>query len=245
MQVGINIGQNRHFELREALLIYHSSGHRSWNVGGSFVTHHLVEGGKGKRPELGPAKPLTAGFLQSLVKSLGGHVPVEFLPENILARTDRTLAWWTPAQTRPMFFVDSEGPLAEISGRIFPQPPLVWCTRDGALWVRALQENCRPTVESKLAFAPYWNLSESGDVCLGSMRAPGVSTVASIPQWECSFYESEFTHGNVGRVTRHAEGFEGLWRDLAGKEEFPVDLLIELPETIAEFIQPGKERYAF
>lgn len=243
MQVGINIGQNRHFELREALLIYHSSGHRSWNVGGSFVTHHLIDSGKGKRPELGPAKPLTAAFLQSLVKSLGGHIPVEFLPETILARTDRTLAWWTPAQQRPMFFVDTEGPLFEINGRIFPQPPLVWCTRDGALWVRAIRENRRPSAETKLSFAPYWNVSESGDVCLGSMRAPTVSTVASIPQWERSFYESEFTHGNAGRVTRHAEGFEGLWRDLVDQKEFPVGLLIDLPETVADFIQPGKERY--
>jgi hypothetical protein len=75
------------------------------------------------------------------------------------------------------------------------------------------------------------------------MRAPGVSAVSSIQQWERSFYESEFTHGNVGRITRHAKGFEGLWRDLAGKDEFPIDLLIELSETVAEFIQPRKDRY--
>jgi PRTRC genetic system protein B len=84
--------------------------------------------------------------------------------------------------------------------------------------------------------APYWNVYDTGSVCLGSMRAPDASTVASIPQWEQSFYESEFTHGNVGRLTRHSGGFEGLWKGLSCKEEFPIDSLIALPETVGEFL---------
>jgi len=40
----------------------------------------------------------------------------------------------------------------------------------------------------------------------------------------------------VGRLTRHAGGFEGLWKELAGNEEFPIDSLIELPETVGEFL---------
>ena len=95
--------------------------------------------------------------------------------------------------------------------------------------------------DTKLCVAPYWNVYDTGSVCLGSMRAPEASTVAAIPQWEQSFYESEFTHGNVGRLTRHSGGFEGLWKDLAGKDEFPIDSLIELPETVAEFLS-GKRR---
>jgi hypothetical protein len=73
------------------------------------------------------------------------------------------------------------------------------------------------------------------------MRAPDASTVASIAQWEQSFYESEFTHGNVGRLTRHPGGFEGLWKEHAGKEKFPTHSLIELPETVGEFLS-GKRR---
>jgi hypothetical protein len=73
------------------------------------------------------------------------------------------------------------------------------------------------------------------------MRAPDASTVASISQWEQSFYESEFTHGNVGRLTRHPGGFGGLWKELAGNEEFHTESLIELPETVEEFLS-GKRR---
>jgi PRTRC genetic system protein B len=241
MHVDVSIGQNRHFELREALLIYHSGDRNQWELGGTFVTHHPVVLNGAKRPELGPANPLTVDFVRSLMHSLGGQIPIEFLPNNILARTDRALAWWTPAQKRPMFFGDTQGDLKGINGRIFPQPALVWMALDGGLFVRALKVSSRPTAKTKLAVAPYWNLYESGDVCLGSMRAPKVSEVASIPQWEQSFYESKFTHGNVGRVTRHPGGFEGLWKDVAGKNKFPTKTLIELPQTVEAFLE-GKRK---
>lgn len=236
MQVNVSIGQNRHFELREALLIYHSGERHQWESGSTFVTHHPVTLNGEKKPELGTANPLTVDFVRSLMHSLGGKIPVEFLPDNILARTDRTLAWWTPAQKRPMFFGNRQGDLHGISGRIFPQPALVWLTLDGRLFVRALKESRRPTAETTLAVAPYWNLYQSGDVCLGSMRAPKISAVTSIPQWEQSFYESKFTHGNVGRVTRHPGGFEGLWKELASRNRFPTRWLIELPQTVEAFL---------
>ncbi len=241
MQVSVNIGQNRHFELREALLIYQSTDRNQWESGATFVTHHPVTVNGNKKRGLGPANPLTVDFVRSLMHSLGGYIPVEFLPDQVIARTDRTLAWWTPAQKRPMFFGDTQGDLQGVNGRVFPQPALVWLTLDGALSVRALKENRRPQPETTLAVAPYWNLYEAGDVCLGSMRAPKVSEVASIPQWEKSFYESAFTHGNVGRLTRHPGGFEGLWKGLVGRNKFPVDTLIELPQTVEEFLV-GKRR---
>jgi PRTRC genetic system protein B len=88
-----------------------------------------------------------------------------------------------------------------MNGAIFPQPALVWLAMDHSLSIRALKENRRPVADTKLCVAPYWNVYDTGSVCLGSMRAPDTSTVASIPQWEQGFYESEFTHGNVGRLT--------------------------------------------
>lgn len=241
MQVSVNIGQNRHFALHEALLIYHAEHKQTWDAGSTFVTHHPVIAKKDTRPELGPGKLLTAEFVQSLLKSLGSKLPVEYLPDHILARTDRVLAWWTPAQQRPMFFGDTQGDLQGLNGRIFPQPALLWLTMDGSLHVRALEESRRPAPDTKIAVAPYWNVYESGEVCLGSMRAPKVSTVESIAQWESSFYESEFTHGNVGRLTRHPGGFEGLWGELEGMKMFPVDSLIQLPETVEAFLT-GKRR---
>jgi PRTRC genetic system protein B len=242
MQVNVSIGQNHHFALREALLIYRSSEHQYGHFGDTFITHHEVsQGERVRQPTLGAAKPLTVEFVHALVEALGGRVVVEFLPENVIARTERLIAWWTPAQKRPMFFGSTQGDLGGINGAIFPQPALVWLAKDHSLSLRAFKQNRRPAADSKLSLAPYWNLYETGSVCLGSMQAPDASTVASISQWERSFYQSEFTHGNVGRLTRHPGGFEGLWKELAGKEEFPIDSLIELPETVEEFLS-GRKR---
>jgi PRTRC genetic system protein B len=183
-------------------------------------------------PALGPAQPLTVAFIESLVRSLGGGVQAEVLPQNVLAKTDRMIVWWTPAQRRPMFYENSEGKASKLNGRVFPQPPLVWRVSNNELNIRALIENKRPEGTTKLAVAPFWNLSDDGRVCTDTMRRPDSASVAAIPAWERGFYESAFTHANVGRLTRHEGGFEGLWTGLAGKhKQFPFETLIVLPQT--------------
>jgi PRTRC genetic system protein B len=231
MQVQIAIGENHRFELREALLVYH--GNQT-----TFITKHEVTPQQNTAPTLGPAQPLTVAFVESLVRSLGGGAAAEVFPENILAKSDRMIVWWTPAQRRQMFYQHSEGKAADLNGRIFPRPPLVWRVADGQLKIRALTENKRPASKTKLAVAPYWNLSDGGTVCTGSMRRPESASVAAISAWERGFYESAFTHANVGRLTRHQGGFEGLWSGLAGKRRlFPLDSLIVLPQTLAQFVR--------
>ena len=137
-----------------------------------------------------------------------------------------------------MFYANAEHRAEELNGKIFPQPPLVWRAEDGEVRIRALGENRRPGAETKLAVAPYWNLSDDGTLCTGSMRRPSGISVATTALWERGFYESAFTHANVGRLTRHPGGFEGLWSSLAGKRTpFPADTLIELPETLRQFVE--------
>ena len=207
MQVQIAIGENHRFELREALLVYY--GNQT-----TFITKHEVTTQQNAAPTLGPAQPLTVAFVESLVRSLGGGTAAEVFPENILAKNDRMIAWWTPAQRRQMFYQHSEGKAANLNGRLFPQPPLVWRVADGQLKIRALTRNKRPEAKTMLAVAPYWNLSDNGTICTGSMRRPENASVSAISTWERGFYESAFTHANVGRLTRPTDGFEGLWGGL-------------------------------
>jgi len=235
MQVHVSIGENHRFELRDALLVYR--GNQS-----SFITRHDVTVQKDSPPTLGPAQPLTVAFIESLVRSLGGGVHAEVLPENILAKTDRMIVWWTPAQRRLMFYENSEGKASKLNGRVFPQPSLVWRVSNNELSIRALIENKRPEGSTKLAVAPFWNLSDEGRVCTGTMRRPDSASVAAIPAWERGFYESAFTHANVGRLTRHEGGFEGLWSGLAGKHKrFPLETLIVLPQTLAQFVRRERD----
>jgi PRTRC genetic system protein B len=121
---------------------------------------------------------------------------------------------------------------------MFPQPALVWRVAQGDLKIRALCDNKRPDAKTTLAVAPFWNLSDDGRVCLGTMRSPENASVTSIEAWEHGFYESAFTHANVGRLTRHEGGHDALWAELAGKRRpFPTNALIRLPQTLAQFIQ--------
>jgi PRTRC genetic system protein B len=231
VQIQVAIGANHHFELREALLVYRDN-HTS------FITRHEATVRKDAPPSLGPAQPLTVAFVESLVRSLGGSVAAEVLPETILSKGDRMIVWWTPAQRRQMFYENSEGKAADLNGCTFPQPPLVWRVANGELSIRALTGNKRPEGTTKLAVAPFWNLSANGVVCTGSMRRPDSASVAAISEWERGFYESAFTHSNVGRLTRHEGGFEGLWSGLADKRKtFPCKTLIPLPQTLAQFVR--------
>jgi hypothetical protein len=75
MQVNVSIGQNHHFALREAMLIYRSTENQNGSFGNTFITHHEVNtDNPAKQPTLGPAKTLTIEFVQSLVQALGGRV---------------------------------------------------------------------------------------------------------------------------------------------------------------------------
>jgi PRTRC genetic system protein B len=204
----------------------------------SFITRHEVVGQKHGPPTLGVAQPLTIAFVEALVESLGGSTTAEVLPESVLAKSDRMIAWWTPRRRRQMFFENREGKMQKLNGKIFPQPPLVWRVTHGSLSIRALAENKRPASHTILAVAPFWNLSDDGTVCLGSMKHPESASAASIGAWERGFYESAFTHANVGRLTRHEGGHEALWAGLASKTRtFPAESLVQLPETLTRFIQ--------
>jgi PRTRC genetic system protein B len=234
MEIHVSIGENQRFELREALLVY---GDRQR----SFVTRHQVMLNKNAPPTLEPAQPLTVTFIESLVHSLYGGSTAEVLPEHILAKSDRMIVWWTPCCRRQMFYQNSEGKAAELNGRFFPLPPLVWRVDGGDLKIRALMDNKRPGGATKLAVAPFWNLSEDGRVCIGTMRHPDAASVKGIPDWERGFYGSAFTHANVGRLTRHAGGFEGLWSNLDKRKLFPVETLIQLPQTLGQFVRGGRD----
>ncbi len=238
MEIHLSIGQNHRLELHDALLVYRDRQT-------SFITRHDVQAQKSEPPTLGPAQPLTLAFVESLMRSLGGAVHAEVLPENILAKGDRLIVWWTPEQRRQMFYQNAEGKMADLNGGIFLQPPLVWKVSNGELSVRALALNKRPQATATLAVAPFWNLSDDGRVCTGTMRRPESATVAATPAWERSFYESAFTHANVGRITRHDGGFEGLWASLKGKRvRFPAEALIQLPQTLEQFVRGERGNHA-
>jgi PRTRC genetic system protein B len=228
-----HFGSNRNFGLSKAVLVY-SDGQETF-----ATVHETKPSPDGGAPYLDAGQSLTVDFLTQLAKALGRATHCEILPPNVLASTPDILVWWTRRQKRVMFYSGSSDGWT-LSGKVFPQPPLVFKVCGSELSVRALAEDRRPRPETMLMVAPYWNCDRhSGRVCQGSMRVPGNLCLAARKEWENAFFESEFTHAAMGaQITTHQEGFLGLWCDLAGSEVgFPVEFLISSGESLQSFVQ--------
>lgn len=212
MNAEIHLGGESAFTLRSAVLIY-SDGRQL------FATRHDPQPSDVGAPTLGPGQLVTTAFLKELATGLGASVPAEVLPERVLVRTADVTVWWRPASRAPVFFnlardVANAPKLRKLSGRRMWHPPLVFRAEGANLWVRALLKNERPTAGTRLMAAPYFNVSATGGVCVGSMRKPHDRSLASIDGWERAFFESEFTHQLPGtKLTAHPGGFYGMMHD--------------------------------
>jgi PRTRC genetic system protein B len=232
MNVHLRIGDNRTFSLKQALLVY-QDGTRA------FATLHEVKCRPNQAPYLCAGQSVTTGFLETLASGLGASMAAEVLPEHVVARNPELIAWWSRAQPRLMFFGDGNAEAKKLNGKMFPHSALVFMIHGRELFVRALAEDCRPTADTRLRNAPYWNTDSAGRVCLGSMRVPEESSVVSLSHWENAYFASEFTHpSGAVRLTTHPGGFLGLWSNLAGrKQSFPVKFLADSKQTLQEFVQ--------
>jgi PRTRC genetic system protein B len=233
MNVHLRIGDNRTFSLKQAVLLY-QEGSRA------FATLHEVRCQPNEAPYLCAGQSVTTGFLETLAKGLGASMRAEVLQEYVLARTPELIAWWSRAQPRLMFFGDGNAEAKKLNGKTYPHAALVFMIHGRELFVRALAEDCRPTADTRLKNAPYWNTDAHGRVCLGSMRVPEEVSVGSLSGWESAYFANEFTHpSGAVRLTTHSGGFLGLWSNLAGrKRNFPVRFLADSKQTLPEFVQP-------
>ena len=232
MRFSIDVGSELELKLYQAVLLY-KNDHRNRYMA---TVHSVVQTNGDGCPVLGAGQLLSTASLRELARQLGTGCPVEFLPDQVIARTPDLLAWWTPAAARAMFFrAGSE--LEGVSGKRFPHPALLFVVRNSVLHVRALSTNCRPGSASKLAAAPYWNIGGDGAVCAGTMRTPKSLTVTSITAWQQAFFQSEFTHpGGGGRLTKRRGGTAALWKSLAGKKRFPLPTLVE-QESLDQYLK--------
>lgn len=153
-------------------------------------------------------------FKSSAQSNLDYMVPEGILPENVLYldpnRKDGLVIWYTKAQMKRLFFVDSlslKNELAEI-------PALLWCVRDQKLYLYALKDNYRPDAVTQLYEAPFFNMYTDGRVCLGTVSTD-VSAAGSleefIAKWQFYFFDSYFSH-----PISNSYNLIELWQGLLG-----------------------------
>jgi len=232
MDARVIIGANRTFALKNAILLYGDGT-------SMFATlHSVMMRAASDTPHLGPGQALTTAFLKTLAEGLGARTPAEILPANVLARTPDMIAWWMPAQREVMFFGGVDPQARGLDGGTYPHPALVFKVTRRELLVRALERDERPTAETLLKTAPYWNCDATGRVCLGSMCVPDDATAESIATWQAGFFRSQFTHANGAvRLTSYPGGFISLWKSLKNSQlPFPTEFLTDAKETLRQFI---------
>lgn len=199
---------NAPIQLEGAILLYgaHSKGFAMWA---------RFEKGKLRDPE-----PVCDSVIERFVNRVRREART-WTSEHTLAVSEGDLLWWSPRSQRRLYFqTGSDKYLDSLSGGLFPVPSMVWRWSAGQLRVWALEGNQRPSVDTLLYRAPYFNLTDN-HVCLGSSKMPQNPTATDQSAVESGFFSSSFTHTHQSCL-KDWPGTQGeFWHSLRDSDHFP------------------------
>ena len=193
------------------------------------------------------AHPLTINEAKALAKSLHtdeekdktflkskGILPINIL--NINPSQNGSVLWYTKAQQRQMYFVKN----LEIPNGKAHVPAMLWFADKENLSVFALTSDKRPTEETPLYYAPFFNVYEDGAVCMGTVDV-NIKNSASVEEfttaWENYFFNSYFSHllDNYNPIKGNCVN---LWKKLMDTDEdFPADILKKNNKTLKNLLR--------
>ncbi|MCW2259811.1 MULTISPECIES: PRTRC system protein B [Sphingobacterium] len=191
------------------------------------------------------AHPLTVKEANILAKALKTDEenskaflkPKGILPTHILhinPSEKGTVLWYTKTQQRQIYFVDSLG----ISNGKAQVPPMLWFANKSSLTVFALSNDRRPTEKTPLHYAPFFNIYEKGNVCMGTVSIDiknSASVEEFIQAWEHYFFNSYFSHSLCENLTK--KNIVTLWKDLINTDKpFPKEVLKKNNKTLKNLL---------
>lgn len=191
------------------------------------------------------AHPLTVKEANVLAKALKTDEenskaflkPKGILPTHILhinPSEKGTVLWYTKTQQRQLYFVDSLG----ISNGKAQVPPMLWFANKSSLTVFALANDRRPTEKTPLHYAPFFNIYEKGNVCMGTVSIDiknSASVEEFIQAWEHYFFNSYFSHSLCENLTK--KNIVTLWKDLINTDKpFPKEVLKKNNKTLKNLL---------
>lgn len=150
------------------------------------------------------AHPLSVREAKNLSKALNveNEKNKDFLkPKNILSLNilninpslHGSVLWYTKSQKIELFFVDN----LEIPNGFAQIPALIWLAHKNSLSVFAVLSDKRPCEKTVLYHAPFFNVYENGNVCMGTVDV-NIKNSASVEEftmaWENYFFNSYFSH---------------------------------------------------
>jgi PRTRC genetic system protein B len=143
--------------------------------------------------------------------------------------------WHSPAQEVSLFFIDG---LQIPSGKYYV-PAMLWKANAEHIQVFALKGKTKPNESTKLYHAPFLNLYQSGQVCMGTVNVDiNQSTCLEdfMRKWQQYFFNSYFSHSISGNSNTRTNTTD-LWRSLAGSgKPFPAEQLIPTGYTLKQLL---------
>lgn len=206
----------------------------------AVATAHPVRVVGGSRPEIGEGRAINDQVRAQIIALLTGREQrIGLIPANLLLADATGVAWYSPPAKHSIHLR-----LGERAHRLdIVAPPLVFRAAERRLYVAALARDARPDSEAvSLYHAPFWNVFDSGLVCMGDARLPRHSTADSIAQWEIAFWHSAFSHVNHPRTLAtqcevSTEALFAFWRKKLRRSRRPAaNALSPMNMTLASWL---------
>jgi len=244
-----NVSQtfNEQYQPVKALLIYQSAERESDNYERQPTEIYVESYDIGKQGNPINAHPLSVKEMIALSELLQatqelknnflqckGVLPTKLIYVN--TQNNGYAVWHTPPQEVSLFFTDSLG-IPSGKAKI---PAMLWKATKESVQVFAIKGKAKPTAKTPLYYAPFFNLSQDGRVCMGTVNINidrQTCLEDFMTQWESYFFNSYFTH-TLGNH-RHCKGnLIQLWQEQAGTgRDFPQEELIKTGRTLKDLIR--------
>ena len=195
------------------------------------------------------AHPLTEREAKELLKALTINTqkeknqdflkPKGILPTHILhinPSENGSVLWFTKSMKRQLYFTEN----LEIPNGMAEVPAMLWLANKRNLKIFALSSNLRPTEKTELFYAPFFNVYEDGNVCMGTVDVKiqnSTSLEEFTKKWEDYFFNSYFSH-----LMNEHNPINGncvnLWKSLINTEkQFPKEALKQANRTLKNLLK--------
>ena len=195
------------------------------------------------------AHPLSENEAKILVKSLTIKTQKEknqdFLKPNGILSTrilqinpnaeNGSAIWYTKSMKRQLYFTEN----LEIPNGMAEVPAMLWFANKRSLKIFALANSRRPTEKTELFYAPFFNVYEDGNVCMGTVDVNIQNSnyiEEFIEKWEDYFFNSYFSH-----LMNEHNPINGncvnLWKSLINNDKpFPKEALKKANATLKNLL---------
>ena len=147
-----------------------------------------------------------------------------------------SVLWYTKVMKRQLYFTEN----LEIPNGMAEVPAMLWFANKRSLKIFALANSRRPTEKTELFYAPFFNVYEDGNVCMGTVDVNIQNSnyiEEFIEKWEDYFFNSYFSH-----LMNEHNPINGncvnLWKSLINTEkQFPKEALKQANRTLKNLLK--------